>query len=569
MPQAARHVYQIFIRVLIVHSCIRFLNNLREAQRSRLPYTWSLVSEHDPFAWVTNALLRWWYKEYLHKGEGWPRWARFMIIDWQYEDRRRATLEFGDCFLLVTPSRLICYVSDPDTVSQLFMRRKAVIKPPEKMKILAPFGRNISMAEGDLWKFHLGIVLPPLAAESVARLVWDETSRQVDMTTATWKPSSSNKERIYSLTMNTMLLVGFGRQAQGDSENQPSKLSGAHQYSLVDAMTNVTMYLPHILLLPRWLLRWSPWPIAYQCANEVDSYIDELVAEAQEKLLEDSTEAQRETLITAILRSNMAAENDKKHIESIGRSTLTNEEIRGNAYIFLIAGYDTTANTTLFTMLVLIAHRDLQERLIEEIDTVYAQAAKEGRLNLSHAEDFPRFRYLVAFMYEVMRIFPIVPTLARVAFEPQQLSGYTLPGKTSYITNTPAIHYDPSVWPSPEIIEPRRWLVADPHSFDPCKPLTAAQETEIRNGTTAIPGNRKGTFLTFGEGPRACLGCSFARVEYVSLISRLLRRHRLEIADNDVSKAARALRTALLRSGGSPVTLTPPEDIPVLLIPRE
>lgn len=237
-------------------------------------------------------------------------------------------------------------------------------------------------------------------------------------------------------------------------------------------------------------------------------------------------------------------------------------------------------------MLVLIAHRDLQERLIEEIDTVYAQAAKEGRLNLSHAEDFPRFRYLVAFMvylsrrslsgllvnnmqYEVMRIFPIVPTLARVAFEPQQLSGYTLPGKTSYITNTPAIHYDPSVWPSPEIIEPRRWLVADPHSFDPCKPLTAAQETEIRNGTTAIPGNRKGTFLTFGEGPRACLGCSFARVEYVSLISRLLRRHRLEIADNDVSKAARALRTALLRSGGSPVTLTPPEDIPVLLIPRE
>lgn len=320
------------------------------------------MSEHDPFAWVTNALLRWWYKEYLHKGEGWPRWARFMIIDWQYEDRRRATLEFGDCFLLVTPSRLICYVSDPDTVSQLFMRRKAVIKPPEKMskahhsvsfifysllpprsnlgilEILAPFGRNISMAEGDLWKFHLGIVLPPLAAESVARLVWDETSRQVDMTTATWKPSSSNKERIYSLTMNTMLLVGFGRQAQGDSENQPSKLSGAHQYSLVDAMTNVTMYLPHILLLPRWLLRWSPWPIAYQCANEVDSYIDELVAEAQEKLLEDSTEAQRETLITAILRSNMAAENDKKHIESIGRSTLTNEEIRGNAYIFLIAG---------------------------------------------------------------------------------------------------------------------------------------------------------------------------------------------------------------------------------------
>ena len=36
--------------------------------------------------------------------------------------------------------------------------------------------------------------------------------------------------------------------------------------------------------------------------------------------------------------------------------------------------------------------------MIEEVDAVYAHAVKEGRSELSYTEDFPRFRYLVAFM---------------------------------------------------------------------------------------------------------------------------------------------------------------------------
>jgi hypothetical protein len=56
-----------------------------------------------------------------------------MVKDWHYEDRRRAALEFGDCFLVVTPSGLICYVGNPDLASRLMTRRKAFVKPAEKM----------------------------------------------------------------------------------------------------------------------------------------------------------------------------------------------------------------------------------------------------------------------------------------------------------------------------------------------------------------------------------------------------------------------------------------------------
>lgn len=259
--------------------------------------------------------------------------------------------------------------------------------------------------EGDLWKFHLGITLPPLAAESVARLVWDETARQVDMMAAAWSPQDSHKDRIYALTMNTMSLVGFGRQADWGEGDKPDSIPEGHQYSLVSALTQVVIHLGPIMLVPRKLLRWSPWPIAYTAANEVEQYIGELLSEEREKLLnesDDSSKQQRETLLTAVMRTNLAAENSKE-AQMIGRATLTDEEIKGNIFIFLVAGYDTTANTVLFSTLVLILHPELQDRVLEEIDSVYARAEAEGRSELSYSNDFPRFRYLVAFMVSPTR----------------------------------------------------------------------------------------------------------------------------------------------------------------------
>ena len=174
-----------------------------------------------------------------------------------------------------------------------------------------------------------------------------------------------------------------------------------------------------------------------------------------------------------------------------------------------------------------------------------------------------------------MRLFPIVQNLARVAVGQQDLVGSVLPSGTTYIVNNTTIHYDSELWPSPDTFEPQRWMVSDPHAMDPAKGPTPTQEAEIRSGRTQtgesipIPGSRKGTFLSFGEGPRACLGRSFARVEFVAIMARLLRHHRLELLDDSPAAVARIERTTRLLSGGSPVTLVPPEDVRVRLVKRK
>lgn len=117
----------------IVYTIFCFIRNLRIAQQSGLPYTWSPVHEMAGLTWVTDRLLRWLYRERLLEGKGWPRWVRFMVKDWQYEDRRRAALEYGDTFLVVTPLGLVCYISNPTLATKMTMRRKVFIKPENKM----------------------------------------------------------------------------------------------------------------------------------------------------------------------------------------------------------------------------------------------------------------------------------------------------------------------------------------------------------------------------------------------------------------------------------------------------
>ena len=50
---------------------------------------------------------------------------------------------------------------------------------------------------------------------------------------------------------------------------------------------------------------------------------------------------------------------------------LTNEEIVAHAVTFLLAGYETTANTLSYTAYLLALNPDIQEKLQSEIDSYY------------------------------------------------------------------------------------------------------------------------------------------------------------------------------------------------------
>jgi cytochrome P450 len=117
----------------------------------------------------------------------------------------------------------------------------------------------------------------------------------------------------------------------------------------------------------------------------------ELLGQEKARLQSSSggEEAVRETLLTAVLRSNK---------RKPGGETLTDTEVTGNIFMFLLAGYDTTANTMLFCSITLALYPSIQKLVTDEIDRVWVEAEKAGRSELSHVHDMPKFRYLGAFM---------------------------------------------------------------------------------------------------------------------------------------------------------------------------
>jgi cytochrome P450 len=178
--------------------------------------------------------------------------------------------------------------------------------------------------------------------------------------------------------------------------------------------------------------------------------------------------------------------------------------------------------------------------------------------------------------YEVMRVFPIVLPIGRITAQSHGLvveastadremgtsTTHILPSGTGMIVNNTGIHYNPRYWPHPAILEPLRWLSANPNTYDPTVPTSA----DVNEAATNFPGHMKGTFLTFSEGPRSCLGKRFAQVEFVAFFARLLRLYRVELAPGeDRIEVEKRMR---MRSGGSPVTLVPPEDVKLTLVAR-
>ena len=103
--------------------------NVRLAKATGLPYTCSPHLEFETIAYITTPILRYIFARHLLKGNGWPKWARFMIKDWPYEDKFRAHEEFGEVFLVAAPNGLICYSADSTMAVDVCTRRKEFTKP--------------------------------------------------------------------------------------------------------------------------------------------------------------------------------------------------------------------------------------------------------------------------------------------------------------------------------------------------------------------------------------------------------------------------------------------------------
>jgi cytochrome P450 len=98
-----------------------------------------------------------------------------------------------------------------------------------------------------------------------------------------------------------------------------------------------------------------------------------------------------------------------------------------------------------------------------------------------------------------MRLFPPAPTMTRRAREADVICGIPIPAGTAVLI-------------SPWVIQRHRKLWDDPDAFKPERFLPGARETIDRFA-----------YIPFSQGPRICIGASFAIQEAVIALATIMR----------------------------------------------
>lgn len=114
----------------------------------------------------------------------------------------------------------------------------------------------------------------------------------------------------------------------------------------------------------------------------------------------------------------------------------------------------------------------------------------------------------------------------------------TLPPKTGFSPIILTLQTHPKYWKDPLIWQPQRWISL-PHMT--IKQLALA--SRLQREVVFTP--RQSTYFPWSDGPQNCPAAKFAQVEFVAVVARLFREHRVRIIRHVNETAEDARKQAL------------------------
>ena len=194
--------------------------------------------------------------------------------------------------------------------------------------------------------------------------------------------------------------------------------------------------------------------------------------------------------------------------DCLGYNLLNDTEIdeqnaRSSLFDVLLGGI-TTSSASLYIFLLLMAtHPNIQMKLHKEImDCVSQKENQEDKILLT---DRPNMPYTRACLFEVLRYASVSPlTIDHTTLTDTVISGHRIPKGIPVYVNLFSLHHNDKYWDKPWEFNPERFLDDEGN-------LVASDHM-----------NRK-RLMTFGAGPRVCIGQSFAQARMFKLITSLLR----------------------------------------------
>eukprot|EP01132_Coremiostelium_polycephalum_P002180 gene2180-2683_t len=345
-------------------------------------------------------------------------------------------------------------------------------KPPDSSGVLVRLAkRGILMVEGDEWHHQRSIISPPFSSVNI-KPMFSVIEMTTDRLIKELVSNNSDSIDIHNyMTRLTFDIIGELSMGYDFGSIQGSNLSNHFNFILDEMMRPI-----------RRLSSWIPLPQD----RKLNIVISDLF-----NIIQKGINSRRNHI-----KGIDGTENDYKanflldHLLE-NHSNLTDDEIIGNIFTFLLAGHETSANLLTFIFYFLSIHQNIQEDLYKHV--IHTSESSLDNITL-----------LDAVINETLRLFPPAPMIGR-----NSINGDTLPGNikipkdTLILISVYAIQRNPEIYENPNEFNPYRWINTD---------LTL---------------NTSSNFFPFSMGNRICIGQKFSISEAKIIISKLLKNFKL------------------------------------------
>ncbi|NWW14971.1 CP3AL protein, partial [Falcunculus frontatus] len=431
---------------------------------------------------------------------------------WGIYDGRQPTLA-------VTDPQIIKSVLVKDCYSTFTNRRRT--------DLVGVLSDAISLAEDDHWKRLRTVLSPTFTSGKLKEMFpimkhYGEVLVKNVQKQAKEDSSVSVKDIFGSYSMDVVTSTSFGVNI--DSMNNPKdpfvrEMKKLVKFDFFDPLFILSFVFPFLTPLL------AKAGVSFFPKDAVDFFMRSIAKIKQER--EKETHKGRVDFLQLMIES--------QHSDSQGNNganhsykALTDTEVLAQAFIFIFAGYEPTSNSLGYMAYELALHPDVQQKLLQEIDTVLPNKAP-----LTY-EAIMKLEYLDMTVNETLRMYPLGGRIERTCKKDVEINGVTIP-KGVVVTIPPyVLHHDPEYWPNPDEFRPERFSKENKESIDPY------------------------TYLPFGAGPRNCIGMRFALLTLKVAIASLLQHFTFQTCKE----------TQIPIKLSSVGLLTPEKPIVLKLVPR-
>ncbi|KKB98816.1 cytochrome P450 [Mycolicibacter arupensis] len=359
----------------------------------------------------------------------------------------------------------------PEATQTIFVNKNKDFSQKGWLPVIGPFfNRGLMMLEFDEHMAHRRIMQSAFTRPRLASYV-EDIDRVATAIVADW-PTDDGRFLVYpamkELTLDVASVVFMGHEP-GSDHQLVTKVNRAFEQTTRAGGAIIRTGVPPF-----------KWWQGLQGRKLLEDYFTERVKERRK--------VEGTDMLTVLC-----------HTADEDGNSFSDADIVNHMIFLMMAAHDTTTSTVTTMIYHLAAHQDWQERARDE-----SQRLGDSPLDI---ESLEKLETLDLIMDESLRLVTPLPFNMRQAVRDTDLLGHFVPAGTNIVTWPGMNHWLPELYTNPRQFDPERFL--EPRS-------------EHKKHRYA--------WAPFGGGAHKCIGMVFGRLEIKTVLHRLLRQYRIELA---------------------------------------